>query len=75
MDQLLAFAVQSRYSVSQIFKTEVPRNNIIHRMQGPLLWGQHRFKLTFTKMPFVPLGFRLLPFPILLEKIRNHFCT
>ncbi len=53
----------------QSFKTEVPAYSILHRTPDAFRTGQHRFKLTFTQMPFVLLFLRLFPFPILLQEV------
>ena len=48
---------------------EVPEHLILHGTPDTIRTGQHRFKLTFTQMPFVLLFLRLFPFPILLQEV------
>ena len=45
---------------------EVLEHCILHGTPDTLQAGQHRFKLTFTQMPLVPLILCPFPFPILL---------
>ena len=53
----------------QTFQLEVPEHRILHGTPDTIRAGQHRFKLTFTQMPFVLLFLRLFPFPILLQEV------
>ena len=44
----------------QSFKLEVPEYSILHGTPDTVRTEQHRFKITFTQMPMVPLVLRLL---------------
>ena len=71
LDTLPALVIQTVDSVPQTFQLEVPERRILHRTPDTDQTGQHRFKLTFTQVPFVPLFPRLFPLPILLQEVRD----
>lgn len=50
-DQVLALVIQISDGLSQIFKSEVPEDSILHGTPDTIRAEQHRFKLTFTQVP------------------------
>ena len=69
LDQIPALVTKITDGFPQSFKLEVPEYSILHGTPDTIRTEQHRFKLTFTQMPFVLFLLRLFPLPILLQEV------
>ena len=72
-DQVPALSAKILNGFPQTFQLEVPEYSILHGTPDTIRTEQHRFKLTFTQMPMVPLVLRLFPLPILLQESATSF--